>query len=140
MQGKGTAMNKIKCMLLDEVLGHPRGKPVSLQEIAAALDISQRMVRIYWGEIEKFLSQHSLGHMFILQNAAVSFVGSRMDEQRLHRALMAMDMYEYRSSPEERQLLMVLYLLGCGRPVKINELEHMFSISKATVIQDLAVI
>lgn len=117
-------MNKIKCMLLDEVLGHPRGKPVSLQEIAAALDISQRMVRIYWGEIEKFLSQHSLGHMFILQNAAVSFVGSRMDEQRLHRALMAMDMYEYRSSPEERQLLMVLYLLGCGRPVKINELEH----------------
>lgn len=133
-------MNKIKCMLLDEVLGHPRGKPVSLQEIAAALDISQRMVRIYWGEIEKFLSQHSLGHMFILQNAAVSFVGSRMDEQRLHRALMAMDMYEYRSSPEERQLLMVLYLLGCGRPVKINELEHMFSISKATVIQDLAVI
>lgn len=41
-------MNKIKCMLLDEVLGHPRGKPVSLQEIAAALDISQRMVRIYW--------------------------------------------------------------------------------------------
>lgn len=33
MQGKGTAMNKIKCMLLDEVLGHPRGKPVSLQEL-----------------------------------------------------------------------------------------------------------
>lgn len=133
-------MNRLKCMLLDEVLGRPSGKAVPLQELAASLDISQRMVRIYWNEIEQFLSRHALGHVFVLQSAAVYFAGSRTDEQRLHRALMSLDMYEYRPSPEERQLLMRLYLLGCGRPVKINELEQMFSVSKATVMQDLTAI
>lgn len=131
-------MNKTKGLIINYIIKMPAGKKISLKEIAVKLELSERMVRIYWREMEDFFKEYKFDSLFFLKNGMVTFQGNERDINRLYSCFLQLDFYRYRLVPEERRLLVQLYLLSKVNLVKVRELEELFCVSKATMMQDLS--
>ena len=128
-------MNHQICKLLKMIIDS-KG-PLSLKNIANEFKLSERTIRNYYNEIEKFLLKNGLGDVCQFQNLYFKYISDEKNAKKIYNLLFNLNFYEYYLSSKEREDLIILILLVQDRPLKSSQLEELLFVSKTTLVNTM---
>ncbi|MFR6310910.1 BglG family transcription antiterminator [Anaerofustis stercorihominis] len=128
-------MNHQICKLLKMIVDS-KG-PLQLKNIADEFKLSERSIRNYYNEIEKFLSKNGLGDVLRFQNLSFRYIGDEKSIKKIYNLLFNLNFYEYYLSSKEREDLIILILLVQDMPLKSSQLEELLFVSKTTLVNTM---
>ncbi|WP_177181371.1 BglG family transcription antiterminator [Halanaerobium salsuginis] len=128
--GKNTRLFKLYKYLAD------RSEPVSLQELAAKLEVSKRTIRYDLAEIADLIADYKLS-LIRKPNYGILLQGTDLE---LGQALAEFDQFYQRrhfQTADQRKYLILYKLFQKKDPLIINELTSLLDVSAVTVSKDL---
>ncbi len=110
---------------------------VRLEDVAAFMDISVRMVRNYCSDMEKFFGTDSFLKWFRFDSGSIAFTGTKDDMLEISSRIRNSDFYRYKLSSEERRQMIFSLLLCNDTPLTVSELCDLFFTSRGTILRDI---
>lgn len=129
-------MNKQIFSLMRLIL-QKEGQSLSVNEVKKRMNISSRSIYNYWNEISQYL--HTLKYDFAISFDGRQFILDASKESRsfLIKSISSLSFYEYKLSPEERKLIVLVMLLNDENGVNFENIENQFFVSKSTLVEDI---
>ncbi len=129
-------MNKITCNIIEKLVANS-GYAITMDSLSEKYSVSKRMIYNYCDEISEFFADNGCENLIRIKKGSIAFAGSADDGKRVLRLLSSLGLYDYRANASERVNL-ILLLLAIERDfIKIESMEEMLSISRATLINDM---
>lgn len=129
-------MNKQTFDILRLIL-NKSGKPVTVDELSASMNVSTRMVYNYWKEICFYCEQIKAKDAIVFNDGAFEFKMDKYDKQHITSYLDSLLFNDYRLNREERMHLMCLIFASNNYPFKSSYFEEIMMTSKNTIVSDL---
>ncbi len=132
-------MNKITCNIIEKLVANS-GYAITMDSLSEKYAVSKRMIYNYCNEIEDFFRGNDCDEMFTIKKGSIAFVGNGEDGKKILRLLSSLGLYDYRANSNERVSLILLLLVIEQNYLKIESMEEMLSISRATLINDMKIV
>lgn len=118
--------------ILDVLLSHEKG--ITVGEIAAMLDVSERTIHRDLKGLERLLEDYELA---LVKKAGVGIQISGEEEKKRELQIRLFHLSHPEYTPEERQTMILIALLEAVEPVKLLSLANDLNVTVATVSNDL---
>jgi len=129
-------MNKQLNRLLMILLNAP-GQYHNYDVLAEVLSVSSRSVRNYIQSLTQFMGDIGLVDVLQISEGGITFTGTSKDISRIKGEVIDTEFYLYRLSPEERCVMISLYLLLLDGYCNLLELSEKFNVSRTTALKDM---
>ena len=129
-------MNKQTCDMIKRIIDQ-NGSPVPIEILSKVYSVSDRTIYNYWDLIVFFTKKNSLPQALQFDNGKFTFSGEKQLAERYCQSVSSQNFYAYHLSMQERQNIIILLLICSKTPLKIEKIEDILFISKATVSMDL---
>ena len=129
-------MNKITCDIIEKLVANP-GYAITMDSLSEKYAVSKRMIYNYCEEIEDFLTDNGFKELILTKKGSIAFTGNTEDGKNVLRLLSSIGLYNYRANAQERVDLILLLLAVEKEYLKIESIEEMLSMSRATLLNDL---
>lgn len=113
---------------------------ISLEELAQRYQVSVRSIRNYLGIIDDFFQQNGRKDIISRTNGKIAYLGTPQEAEKLLRLALDTSFYEYRLSSKERQFIISVLLLLSEKPIRLIDLEEYLSISRSTIVKEMALV
>ena len=120
--------------IIDILLGQTR--PISIENLANQLNVSDRTVRYDLKDVEYWLKQKSI-NLSKKPNVGIWINLSDIDRNKVKEEVNIVAPYEHVLTMKERQDIIILFLLLSDIPVSSQYIADKIEISRNTVISDL---
>lgn len=118
--------------ILDVLLSHEKG--ITVGEIAAMLDVSERTIHRDLKGLERLLEDYELA---LVKKAGVGIQISGEEEKKRELQIRLFHLSHPEYTPEERQTMILIALLEAVEPVKLLSLANDLNVTVATISNDL---
>lgn len=132
-------MNKITCSITEKLVANS-GYAITMDSLSEKYSVSKRMIYNYCNEINDFFRSNDCLDLIKIEKGSIAFTGNADDGKKILRLLSSLGLYDYRANSNERADLILLLLVIEQNSIKIEAMEEMLSISRATLINDMKIV
>ncbi len=132
-------MNKITCSIVEKLVANS-GYAITMDSLSEKYSVGKRMIYNYCDEISDFFHDNGCEELIRIKKGSIAFAGDVDDGKKVLRLLSSLGLYDYRANSNERINLMLLLLAIERDFIKIESMEEMLSISRATLINDMKIV
>ncbi len=129
-------MNKITCSIIEKLVANS-GYAITMDSLSEKYSVSKRMIYNYCDEINDFFHDNGCEELIRIKKGSIAFAGDAQDGKKVLRLLSSLGLYDYRANASERVNLILLLLAIEHDFIKIESMEEILSISRATLINDM---
>lgn len=127
-------MKRRSAEILQKLLNHPK-EGLSLRTLSTEYGISEKTLKSDIREILDFEKESGSGS-FILYDGQKISLNSQKDSRVLWKLFYEMDAYQYKMSPEERKMYIILVLLDHDGYYSMQQLAEELYVTRNTIIND----
>lgn len=127
-------MKKRSTEILQKLLRNPN-EEFSLQKLTSEYHISEKTLRNDIQEIEEFTIESGFKQILSFDSQKLSLNGGH-DIRRLMDSIYTMNLYQYKMSPEERKIYIVIVLLYHEGYYSMQQLADELFVTRNTIIND----
>ena len=127
-------MKKRSTEILQKLLRNPN-EEFSLQKLTSEYHISEKTLRNDIQEIEEFTIESGFKQVLSFDSQKLSLNGGH-DIRRLMDSIYTMNLYQYKMSPEERKIYIVIVLLYHEGYYSMQQLADELFVTRNTIIND----